>query len=381
MKKDIERFFTITKRDDSERIVEGYCSTEALDHDGEIVKISAMRDAWDDYFQYSTLREMHQPSAVGKVLTGTFDDKGCYITAKVVDPVAWEKVVEGVYKGFSIGGKKLKKIRNEIHKLLLAEISLVDRPNNGEAQIELFKYEGDGDQYELPKVVEKGMSAVADFAYVLSSFRRIRSEVEYEYGSESDLTEGFTKLLGSGGRLLKKLTAVATANLAKGENMEEGMEKAHQPAAQVIIKVVTENGPPAEAPAETPPAEAPASDPPAESPAGAPAGDPPTEADVQKMLDARDARLEKRFGEKLAKLDDLETENAALKDELAKLRGEPMPMKGVRAGGTISKGDDSRTDAADDLNKIKDDDDPATMVRKIHATGGEMRDNRNRIIS
>lgn len=388
MKKDISRFFTITKRNDEERVVEGYCSTEALDHDGEIVKISAMREAWDEYMEYASLREMHQPSAVGKVMTGTFDDKGCYISAKVVDPVAWEKVREGVYKGFSIGGKKLLKSGNEIHRLRLGEISLVDRPNNSEAQIELFKFEGAGDEYDFEAMKKGSMGIVADFAYTLSSLRRLKNEVEFEHGPSSDLAAGFTKLLGTAGRLLKKVTAEATASLAKGDGTmtEEEMKKAHQPAAELVIKVVTENGG-TQAPAGDPPAaDPPAADPPADPPPAAdpPAGDPPADAPaseeaVQKMLDARDEKLEKRWGEKLEKLDALENENAALREKLVKLEGTPAPMKGVKAGGTtVTKEEDT---GGEDLNKINDDDDPETMMRKIHAQGGTAFDNRNRPIS
>src|SRR6476646_8200645 len=37
--------------------------------------------------------------------TSTRHDKGLYLAAKIVDDEAWEKVVQGVYKGFSIGGR------------------------------------------------------------------------------------------------------------------------------------------------------------------------------------------------------------------------------------------------------------------------------------
>lgn len=48
---------------------------------------------------------------------------------------------EGVLRGFSIGGRVVNKIGNMIKDLSLSEISLVDRPANPEALIEIYKRE------------------------------------------------------------------------------------------------------------------------------------------------------------------------------------------------------------------------------------------------
>lgn len=61
-----------------------------------------------------------------------------------MDDDAWEKVKEGVYKGFSIGGRVTQRDpanRKLITGLELSEISLVDRPANPEAMIDLYKRE------------------------------------------------------------------------------------------------------------------------------------------------------------------------------------------------------------------------------------------------
>lgn len=132
-------FAKIDRVDADERMVYGYVSTEALDGDGEIVEKAAVREAWDDYARYGNIREMHGPSAAGVMKVFRHDDKGTWIGAKIVDDSAWAKVVEGVYKGFSIGGRKLSKIGNRIKKVLIREISLADRPANPEAVFTLFK--------------------------------------------------------------------------------------------------------------------------------------------------------------------------------------------------------------------------------------------------
>lgn len=123
-------------------MVWGYASTEAVDAHGEVILKSAIEDALDDYLAFSNLREMHALSAVGTTEEVTVDDKGLYIGAKVVDDTAWKKVTSGVYKGFSIGGKTLARDPDNkqiITKILLTEISLVDRPSNPEARFDVYK--------------------------------------------------------------------------------------------------------------------------------------------------------------------------------------------------------------------------------------------------
>ena len=98
------RFYgTITKIDNERRMVWGYASTEAQDSQRETVKREALQKALADYMRFANIREMHQPSAVGIAKEAEVDERGLYLGAKIVDGDAWEKVVEGVYKGFSIG--------------------------------------------------------------------------------------------------------------------------------------------------------------------------------------------------------------------------------------------------------------------------------------
>jgi phage head maturation protease len=135
-------YLPIAKIDAAQRMVYGYASTEARDDQGEVVKREALQDALGDYMKFGNIREMHQLSAVGKAKDATIDEKGLYLGAKVVDPEAWEKVKEGVYNGFSIGGKVLERAAGDpktINRLRLDEISLVDRPANPEAVFDCWK--------------------------------------------------------------------------------------------------------------------------------------------------------------------------------------------------------------------------------------------------
>lgn len=146
------------KNDDGTLEIWGVASSEAKDSQGEIVKAQAIRDALPEYFAYGSgpLREMHEAKAAGCVLKAEVDDEGItHIYGKVVDPVAVLKVEEQVYKGFSIGGKRLQKIGDEVTKIKLAEISLVDRPANPDSVITLWKADEPGDTEPEPEATEK----------------------------------------------------------------------------------------------------------------------------------------------------------------------------------------------------------------------------------
>lgn len=140
-------FLPISKiGNDEERMCWGYASTEAMDSEGEIVTRQALEGALPDYMKFANIREMHQLSAAGIAKEADIDSKGLYIGAEVIDDSAWAKVKKKVYKGFSIGGRATARDphnRKIITGLELIEISLVDRPANPEALIEVWKAEKD----------------------------------------------------------------------------------------------------------------------------------------------------------------------------------------------------------------------------------------------
>jgi phage head maturation protease len=138
-------YLPIAKIDAERREVWGYASTEARDDQGEIVTRDALTAALGDYMRFANIREMHQLSAVGVAREAAVDDKGLYVGARIVDDQAWQKVVEGVYKGYSIGGRTTQRDPTDyktITGLVLNEISLVDRPANPEAVFDYWKAAG-----------------------------------------------------------------------------------------------------------------------------------------------------------------------------------------------------------------------------------------------
>ena len=131
--------------DDGTIRVIGIASTGAIDDAEERVLPEAMKAALPAYMRFGALREMHGLTAAGATLSAEVTEDGATrIETHVVDPVAVKKVRLGVYKGFSIGGKVLARDptdRRVITSLKLNEISLVDRPCNPEAVIDVWKAE------------------------------------------------------------------------------------------------------------------------------------------------------------------------------------------------------------------------------------------------
>jgi HK97 family phage prohead protease len=133
--------------DPQERIVEGYASLPNLDDQGDVIPLDVIEAALPAFMNpWGNLREMHQQSAVGKVLAAKVDEHGLKIITKIEDPTAWAKVKSGVYMGFSIGGNipdDATETRADgarlIKEVQLSEISLVDRPANPRARIGVVK--------------------------------------------------------------------------------------------------------------------------------------------------------------------------------------------------------------------------------------------------
>lgn len=142
-------FVPITKVDVARREVWGRLAHEVPDKSGEIFDYASSKpyfEEWTKSFSDATdgkslgnLRAMHGKVAAGKFIAVNFNDaeKAIDVGSKVVDDNEWQKVEEGVYTGFSIGGsyvgdKKTEKAANgsELKRYTAkpTEGSLVDNP-------------------------------------------------------------------------------------------------------------------------------------------------------------------------------------------------------------------------------------------------------------
>jgi len=143
------------KVDKDRRMVSGFATLDNVDKQNDIVTTEASLDAFSRF--RGNIREMHQPSAVGKMVSlkqdKYFDPEtkkfysGVYVSAYVSKGAqdTWEKVLDGTYTGFSIGGRMLKwddaydeKVDTQVRVIKeydLVELSLVDSPANQFANI------------------------------------------------------------------------------------------------------------------------------------------------------------------------------------------------------------------------------------------------------
>ena len=139
-----------TKVNRENRTVSGFATLDNVDQTGDVVTAEASMKAFESF--RGNLREMHQPLAVGKVVSfkpETYYDQttkefynGVYVTSYISKGAqdTWEKVLDGTLSGFSIGGK-ITESDNEVNKAdgtqvrfikayELVELSIVASPEN-----------------------------------------------------------------------------------------------------------------------------------------------------------------------------------------------------------------------------------------------------------
>jgi hypothetical protein len=157
---DFRLFIPITKVDVARRLVYGTIAEEIADRAGEIMDYASakpMFQAWSSDIEKASngksvgnLRAMHGNVAAGKLQQIAFDDEARKIECcgKVVDDNEWRKVLDGVYTGFSMGGRYARRWQDTDQPHLMrytpepAEVSLVDNPCIPTATFEVLKEDG-----------------------------------------------------------------------------------------------------------------------------------------------------------------------------------------------------------------------------------------------
>ena len=144
------------KVDLDQRLVTGVATAEAPDRSGEICDYLSSKPYFEKWSaealaasggkSLGAVRSMHGKIAAGKLTDIAFDDeeKRVVVAAKIVDDDEWRKVTEGVYTGFSQGGRYVKRWPDEDTGLIRYtaephEISLVDLPCLPDATFEVVK--------------------------------------------------------------------------------------------------------------------------------------------------------------------------------------------------------------------------------------------------
>ena len=137
------------KNDDGTLTVYGKATSDDLDIDQQICDNDWLGRAMPEWFKSGgNIREQHSSIAAGVATEYEEKGDGYYVTAKVVDPVSIKKVEHKVLKGFSIGIKGPRIVRDNkaangrIVDGQIVEVSLVDRPANPTCQLVLAKSVG-----------------------------------------------------------------------------------------------------------------------------------------------------------------------------------------------------------------------------------------------
>ncbi len=293
--KSMNLFAQIAKIDESKHEVWGVATAEIVDKEGEIFDYQSSKPyfkRWSDEISKATdgkslgnVREMHEPSAVGKLVAIAFDDdsKQIRVGARIVDSVAWQKCMLGVYTGFSIGGAYVKSWKDGEYVRFTAnpvEISVVDNPcvpgahftavkADGTCEVRKFthaaqsasdkkKIPGDSrsgvktgdqstmleanDKAQLEKARASSASALAKLAEMEQEVAGLRSEME---SNNQEIQRSLTNLLS----LVEKLvspqeslarvarTGVPTQTVTKEDDARPALAKsAGEPSVHELLK-------------------------------------------------------------------------------------------------------------------------------------------------
>lgn len=269
---DASLHFAIKSVDEEQRLVYGRATQETLDRQGEILDYAGSKPLWEEWIAESmeasggksmgNLRSMHRGDiAAGKLTRVVFNDeeKAIDVCAKVVDDAEWLKVMEGVYTGFSQGGKYVKKWSDPsvtgfggmpAVRVVIApkELSLVDRPavltatyfevvkSDGTTEQRSFKggIMADENAPAIEPEAKKGLWQGRQFLSLLDEanylLRELKGERERE-GDASPIPEKLEIALGSLAGLCEEYIGPQLAELQAGGAIAAASESAPETEA------------------------------------------------------------------------------------------------------------------------------------------------------
>ncbi len=180
-------FIPLRKVDAAQRLVYGRLD-ETPDRGGDVFDYASSKpnfEAWSEDMRKASdgkslgnIRAMHGLKAAGKVTGLDFNDadKAIEICAHIVDDDEWKKVEEGVYTGFSPGGKFTRRWRDGAFTRYTGkpnEISLVDIPANPAATFAMVK--ADGSELAMQLAAGEG----SDQALLVADLASVETRADY----------------------------------------------------------------------------------------------------------------------------------------------------------------------------------------------------------
>lgn len=237
------------KQSDGTLKVYGKATDDSIDIDKQICDEAWLAKAMPDWFvSGGNIREQHSSIAAGVATDYEKKADGHYITALIVDPTSVKKVETGVLKGFSIGIRSPRVIRDEkaaggrIVDGQIVEISVVDRPANPNAKLMLAKAADGGElmaveQIDIPtpgdvfKTVDAPVEAevvaevveeiVADETVVAEVVAEEIIEAEAEKSVDGDIVKFDQDLYDTALKALSGLLGVEASEAGEGHDESE----------------------------------------------------------------------------------------------------------------------------------------------------------------
>jgi len=149
----------VNKSDDGRRVIAGYASVAVVDDDNQYIPPKVLEDGLRTLMadeSYANLMVVHHNIQIGKLLSEykdlqtKVDDKGLFIVAEIRKDLEtansiWSKILNGIMKGFSIGGEIIEKHNHcdedrcyeMIDKINLFEVSVCSNPINSPSGFEI----------------------------------------------------------------------------------------------------------------------------------------------------------------------------------------------------------------------------------------------------
>lgn len=265
-------FAQLSKIDETRHEVWGVATAEVVDKEGEIFDYESSKpyfQSWSDEIAKATdgkslgnVREMHAPSAVGKLVALEFDDqlKQVRVGAKIVDDSAWQKCTIGVYTGFSIGGSYVKTWKDGEFTRFTAnpvEISVVDNPCVPGAHFTAVKIDGSSEIRKFkPEPAQLEKIGAKHSKETLAHLAAIQSSLDKMAECHQDASDHLDALLAkddqdgaamsarsefkkdSGDPRLKMTTGEQHTMQEKEEKpLKAQMEKAHADSTSALSKI------------------------------------------------------------------------------------------------------------------------------------------------
>jgi hypothetical protein len=193
------------KQEDGSLLVYGKATDDSLDIDQQICDDTWLASAMPEWFKTGgNIREQHSSIAAGVAKEYENKADGHYISVLVVDPISVKKVESGVLKGFSIGIKSPRVVRDQkaangrIIDGQIVEVSLVDRPANPNAKLMLAKsVEGEANLVQVEELVEINQSTkTKDKSMLAEVIKELHADaVKFDQASYDAARKGIAQLI------------------------------------------------------------------------------------------------------------------------------------------------------------------------------------------